>query len=96
MIQTLTCPGCAGRGDVFYICGNRRITCWECKGSGKVQRDPAWAETGVALRHERAKRDMSLGEAARAIGAKPLDLSAAEHGRSDGSALLQALREARP
>lgn len=75
------CGYCGGKGKTFYICSNSWIPCAGCKGDGVERRRPEWIEGGQRAREKRVAEGRSLGDEARRLGVRPVDVSDMEHGR---------------
>lgn len=81
VVTVMACPGFVPTS----------IACPTCGGTGVITEERRrWQERGQRLRTARLVRDLSLGEAARRLGARVSELSDAEHGRRDPEPFLSS------
>lgn len=101
---TMKCPTCGGSGrSIAIVCGPKHhcapmpVPCHSCNGTGTVsEQRQQWWEKGRMLRLARLGLDKSHRELAAVLGVKPTDISRAEAGLVDPTALLgrvDAMRE---
>ena len=81
------CPNCHGHKKVQTLsCPGARLemtNCYVCSGTGEV--DDGFLErrrVGDLARHARVQRMATLHDVAQALGVKPSEVSAMEHGKA--------------